>query len=240
MAGPKDFFPYRNGILSAEELPLSEIAEKFGTPVYVYSKSAFRTAFRELDDGLSGLDRLVCFAVKANPNLEILKLLVREGAGMDLVSGGELKRALRSGCPPERIVFSGVGKTSAEIDEALGYPIHSFNVESVAELGVLNDRAKALGRRATVALRFNPDVDPKTHPYVSTGLKKNKFGLSRAEILAWLKKHDLAGISVSGLSIHIGSQILSLRPFSDAYSKTNAMAEDIESILGRPLSFLDL
>jgi diaminopimelate decarboxylase len=240
MPKPLEYFTYRQGILSAEEVPLPELAERFGTPLYVYSKSAFLDTFREIDRGLAGIDHLVCFAVKANPNLEILRVLAEAGAGMDLVSSGELKRALRAGCPPERIVFSGVGKSAAEIDEGLAHPLHSFNVESVVELKSINDRAKALGRRANVALRFNPDVDPKTHPYISTGLKKNKFGLQRAEILALLKKHDFAGVRIAGLSIHIGSQILSLKPFADAFGKTKRMIAEVEKALGHPLEFVDL
>jgi diaminopimelate decarboxylase len=240
MTKPLGSFSYRDGTLSAEEVSLSEIAERFGTPTYVYSKRAFLDPFRKISAGLAGMDHLICFAVKANPNLSILRLLATEGAGMDLVSSGELKRALRAGCPPERIVFSGVGKTTAEIDEGLSYPLHSFNVESLAELKQINERAKSAGKRATVALRFNPDVDPKTHPYISTGLKKNKFGLQRAEILSLLKRHDFQGIQVAGLSIHIGSQILSLAPFADAFAKTRRLAAEIEAIRGESLRFIDL
>jgi diaminopimelate decarboxylase len=240
MPKPLEYFTYRNGILSADEVSLAEIAEKFGTPTYVYSKPAFLDPFYEIDRGLAGIDHLICFAVKANSNLSILKLLANAGAGMDLVSSGELKRALRAGAAPEKIVFSGVGKSVAEIDEGLAQPLHSFNVESVVELKLISDRAKALGKRATVALRFNPDVDPKTHPYISTGLKKNKFGLQRSEILSLLKQHDFQGIKIAGLSIHIGSQILSLTPFSDAFQKTKRMAAEVEAATGESLTFLDL
>ncbi len=240
MPKPLEYFTYRDGILSAEEVALTELAEKFGTPTYVYSKEAFLAPLRDLERGLAGLDHLVCFAVKANSNLSVLKLLAEAGAGMDLVSGGELRRALRAGADPGKLVFSGVGKSLAEIDEGLAHPLHSFNVESVVELKLLSDRAKAAGKRARVALRFNPDVDPKTHPYISTGLKKNKFGLQRAEILALLKRHEFAGVRIAGLSIHIGSQILSLSPFEDAFKKTKRMVGEIESILGSPLEFLDL
>ncbi len=240
MPKPLEYFTYRQGTLSADEVSLAEIAEKFGTPTYVYSKTAFLDAFREIDRGLSGLDHLVCFAVKANPNLSVLRILAGEGAGMDLVSAGELKRAIRVGTAPEKIVFSGVGKSAAEIDEGLSHPLHSFNVESVEELRLLSERAKAIGKRARVALRFNPDVDPKTHPYISTGLKKNKFGLQRAEIVALLKRHDFQGVAIAGLSIHIGSQILSLAPFADAFRKTKRMAAEVEGITGAPLAFVDL
>jgi diaminopimelate decarboxylase len=240
MPKPLEFFPYRQGVLSVEAVSLAALAEEYGTPTYVYSKAAFLAPFREIERGLAGIRHQVCFAVKANPNLEVLRFLAQEGAGMDLVSSGELKRALRAGTAPEKIVFSGVGKSREEIDEGLGYPLHSFNVESVAELELINDRAKALGRLATVALRFNPDVDPKTHPYISTGLKKNKFGLRRAEILAILKRPHLPGVKIAGLSIHIGSQILSLSPFADAYGKTKRMVAEMEALLGAPLEFLDL
>ena len=240
MPKPLDSFTYRQGILSAEEVSLAEIADQFGTPTYVYSKKAFLDPFHEIDRGLAGLNHLVCFAVKANPNLSVLKLLVGAGAGMDLVSSGELKRALKAGASPEKIVFSGVGKSVSEIDEGLAQPLHSFNVESVVELKLISDRAKAIGKRATVALRFNPDVDPKTHPYISTGLKKNKFGLQRTEILALLKRHDFPGVRIAGLSIHIGSQILSLTPFADAFLKTKRMVAEIERAQGAALEFIDL
>jgi diaminopimelate decarboxylase len=240
MSNPQSYFTYLNGTLSAEEVSLEDIVEKFGTPTYVYSKKAFTDPYREIERGLSDLDHLICFAVKANPNLSVLNLLVKEGAGMDLVSAGELKRALKAKAKPEKLVFSGVGKTRSEIDEALGYPLHSFNVESVAELKTISDRAKALGRKANVALRFNPDVDPKTHPYISTGLKKNKFGLQKREILNLLKRHDFQGVKISGISIHIGSQILSLSPFSDAFKKTKQLVYEIEKRVGEPLRFIDV
>ncbi len=241
MSDPLTYFQYRNGILSAEELSLEEMASQFGTPLYVYSKEAFKNPFHAITTGLAGLNHLVCFAVKANPNLSILSLLAKEGAGMDLVSSGELKRALRAGTDPQKIVFSGVGKSASEMDEGLAHPLHSFNVESVSELRLLSARSRAAGKKTRVALRFNPDVDPKTHPYISTGLKKNKFGLQRAEILEIARNQKLyPGIEVAGLSIHIGSQILSLSPFSDAFLKTKKMAADVESSLGKPLQFLDI
>ncbi len=241
MSYPLEFFHYDNGTLHAEELSLEEIAERFGTPTYVYSKTAFVTPFKELDRGLLGLDHLICFAVKANPNLSILGLLAREGAGMDLVSSGELKRAIRAGAAPEKLVFSGVGKSGWEIDEGLALPLHSFNVESVAELEVLSARSTALGKKTRVALRYNPDVDPKTHPYISTGLKRNKFGLQRGEILDIARRRrDFPGIRIAGLSIHIGSQIISLKPFEDAFVKTKRMMVELEKILEERLSFVDL
>lgn len=240
MPKPLEYFTYREGILSAEEVALPELVEKFGTPTYVYSKRAFLDPFHEIDRGLVGIDHLVCFAVKANSNLSVLRLLVDAGAGMDLVSSGELKRAIRAGAAPEKIVFSGVGKSTSEIEEGLGYSLHSFNVESVVELRQISDRAKALGKVAKVALRFNPDVDAKTHPYISTGLKKNKFGLQRGEILELLKRHDFKGVKIAGVSIHIGSQVLSLSPFADAFQKTKRMVAEIEAAMGEKLSFVDL
>lgn len=241
MSYPLEHFQYKNGVLSAEEISLEELAAQFGTPLYVYSKEAFCSPFKKIQDGLSGLDHLVCFAVKANPNLSILNLLVKQGAGMDLVSSGELKRALRAGVDPKKVVFSGVGKSASEMDEGLSFPLHSFNVESVAELRMLNARSRALGKKSRVALRFNPDVDPKTHPYISTGLKKNKFGLQRNEIIDIAKNKKLyPGIEICGLSIHIGSQILSLAPFADGFVKTKRMVAELEKHLGCPLQFIDI
>jgi diaminopimelate decarboxylase len=238
---PTEYFPYASGTLHGEEVSLADLAERFGTPLYVYSKEALLAPYRALAEGLRETRGMVCFAVKSNPNLSILSLLAKEGAGMDLVSSGELKRAIRAKCPPEKIVFSGVGKAEWEIDEGLSLPLHSFNVESVAELELLSARASALGRQVKVALRYNPDVDPKTHPYISTGLKKNKFGLDRAEILSIAKSaRKFPGVSIAGLSIHIGSQILTLSPFDDAYRKAKKMAADLEKILGRALEFMDL
>lgn len=241
MSYPQEFFKYQNGALSAEEISLEDLVSQFGTPLYVYSKEAFCAPFRRIHTGLAGLDHLICFAVKANPNLSVLSLLTKEGAGMDLVSSGELKRALRAGTDPNKIVFSGVGKSVSEIDEGLSFPLHSFNVESVAELRTLSVRSRAAGKKTRVALRFNPDVDPKTHPYISTGLKKNKFGLQRAEILEIAKNRKLyPGIEIAGLSIHIGSQILSLAPFADAFIKTKKMAAELEKLLDSSLKFIDI
>ncbi len=221
MSAPMEYFKYRRGQLSVDEVALGDIAEKFGTPTYVYSKSAFTEPLVKMQAGLTGLRSLLCFAVKSNPNLSVLRLLSGAGAGMDLVSSGELKRAIRAGVSPEKIVFSGVGKSVAEIDEGLALPLHSFNIESVEEMALISARAHALGKRVPIALRFNPDVDPKTHPYISTGLKKNKFGLQRAEILSLVRSREkFPGVTVAGISIHIGSQILSLTPFADAFVKT--------------------
>ncbi len=241
MTTPLDFFSYRSGILSAEEVPLTRIADDVGTPTYVYSTEGFLAPLRELQAGLAGLDSLICFAVKSNSNLAVLKLLSDAGAGMDLVSGGELFRAQRAGVPSHRIVFSGVGKSPGEMAQALEAGIFSFNVESVPELEVLNEVAIKMGLRAPVALRFNPDVDAKTHPYISTGLKKNKFGLERKEILAVAAGlHGYEGIELRGISIHIGSQLLSLKPLDDAFSRVRTLMKELEPVLPEPLQFVDL
>ncbi|MBC7384916.1 MAG: diaminopimelate decarboxylase [Cryobacterium sp.] len=241
MSTPLDHFGYRRGTFSAEKVSLSKLAEEFGTPLYVYSKAAFSEPFNQLTQALGDVPHLLCFAVKANSNLSVLAHLAKIGAGMDLVSSGELKRALRAGSASSKIVFSGVGKTRSEIEEALAASIFSFNVESISELSLLSECAMAVGKTARVALRFNPDVDAQTHPYISTGLKENKFGLDRSEILKiGSQKAKYPGVEISGLSIHIGSQILSLSPFEDAFIKTKRMAAELEKKLGHPLSFLDL
>ncbi len=244
MSKPLDSFAYSNGTMSADGVSLEQIAAQVGTPAYVYSASAFLKPIEELQKGLAGLDHLVCFAVKSNSNLAILKLLHQAGAGMDLVSGGELFRAKAAGVASSKIVFSGVGKTEAEMESALlseGGGIFSFNVESVPELEQLDAVARRLGKQAPVALRFNPDVDAKTHPYISTGLKKNKFGMDRKEILKVVKRlAQLSGISLRGISIHIGSQLLSLSPLNDAFGRAALLAAEIEKSTGKPLTFLDL
>jgi diaminopimelate decarboxylase len=238
---PLDFFSYQGGILSSEGVALPAIAKSVGTPVYVYSGEAFLKPLREFQKGLASVDATVCFAVKSNSNIAILKLLSQNGAGMDLVSGGELHRAAKAGVSGKKIVLSGVGKTAAEMRLGLEKEILSFNVESTAELKLLSEVAEAFGKQAPVCLRFNPDIDAKTHPYISTGLKKNKFGIQRAEVLEIVKniKH-YPGIDLRGLSIHIGSQLLSLRPVQDAFLKVKDLIEVIDSKLERPLSILDL
>lgn len=248
MSKPLDFFNYKNGTLSADGVSLDCVADLTGTPVYVYSASAFLSPLKQLQEGLKSLDHTVCFAVKSNSNIAILKLLADAGAGMDLVSGGELYRAGLAGVPGERIVFSGVGKTPGEVAAALDYGksgIYSFNVESVSELEMINAVAKELHKIAPVALRFNPDVDAKTHPYISTGLKKNKFGLNRNEILQ-IAKHIkkspalYSGLEIRGISIHIGSQLLSLSPLADAFKRVRTLVDELEAVLPKPLQFLDL
>ncbi len=241
MSTPFDFFKYRSNELCAEAVPLSRIAEELGTPVYVYSTEAMLAPLKELQKGLSSVEHLVCFAVKANSSLAMLALLAKAGAGMDLVSGGELFRAIRAGVSPRKIVFSGVGKTREEMAQALGHGILSFNVESVAELLILNDVALKLGKRAPVILRFNPNVDAKTHPYISTGLKKNKFGLEKPEIMAIVRDIlDYGGIELQGISIHIGSQLLSLSPLRDAFLRVRELVDEMNRRLPVPISVVDL
>ncbi len=244
MNTPLQFFPYRKNELTAQGIPLRKIAEETGTPVYVYSAEAFLTPLREFQLGLKNLDPLICFAMKSNSNLSILKLLSDAGAGMDLVSGGELYRAQVAGVQANKIVFSGVGKTPKEMMKALNSGpsgIFSFNVESVAELIVLNEVANSIKRKASVALRFNPDVNPKTHPYISTGLRKNKFGMNRKEILDIVKNiKKFPGITLKGISVHIGSQLVTLSPMDDAFSKVRLLVEEIDSLLTTPIQFIDL
>jgi diaminopimelate decarboxylase len=240
VSAPLDYFKYAQGRLGAGGVLLEEIADRVGTPCYVYSAQALLDPLKQLQKGLAGLDALICFAVKSCSNLAILKLLSDAGAGMDLVSGGELHRAQAVGVSAGRLVFSGVGKTPGEMAAALEHGIFSFNVESVAELATLSSVAESLGKRARVALRFNPDVDAKSHPYISTGLRKNKFGLERKEILAIANGYEsFAGIDFQGISVHIGSQILSLSPLDDAFKRARELIDELDAILPEPISFID-
>ncbi|HZR34738.1 MAG TPA: diaminopimelate decarboxylase [Nevskia sp.] len=221
-----DHFNYRNGELHAEEVPLSAIAARYGTPTYVYSRATLTRHYRAFDEALAGLDHRVCYAVKANSTLAVLQVLARLGAGFDIVSGGELERVLRAGGAADRIVFSGVGKTAAEMNRALDAGIHCFNVESEAELQRLSAIAAQRGMRARIAFRVNPDVDAKTHPYISTGMKENKFGveIGEAERLYALAQ-SLPGVEIHGVACHIGSQLLELAPFLDALDRVLALID---------------
>ncbi len=223
-------FTQRNGSLHAEDVPLSEIAEKFGTPCYVYSRAALEASLDEFLTELQGTDALVCYAVKANSNLGILNLFARRGAGFDIVSGGELQRALAAGADPQKIVFSGVGKTAAEMRQALEAGILCFNVESAPELDRLDEVAGAVGRKAPVSLRVNPNVDAKTHPYISTGLKENKFGVAYEDALALYRRAAaLPNIAVTGIDCHIGSQLLDPSPFAEALDKVLLLIDQLEA-----------
>jgi len=233
-------FAYRNGELTAEGLPLAAIAARFGTPCYAYSRAALEEAFRGFDAAFAGIPHLVCYAVKANPNLAVLNLFARLGSGFDIVSGGELARVVAARGDPGKIVFSGVGKTDAEILRALEQPILCFNVESASELARLEALASRLGKRAPVSFRVNPDVDPKTHPYISTGLKESKFGIAIDEA-PQLYRHaaKLAHVAVLGIDIHIGSQITALEPHVEAASKAFALVDRLASE-GIRLEHIDL
>jgi diaminopimelate decarboxylase len=206
--------------LCAEDVPLTEIADRFGTPCYVYSRAALEGAYRAFEQAFAGQPHLICYAVKANPNLAILNLFARMGAGFDIVSGGELKRVLAAGGDAGKVVFSGVGKSEAEIRLALEAGILCFNVESEPELLRLNEVAGILGKRAPVSLRVNPNVDPKTHPYISTGLRESKFGVEYERALdLYLEASRLAHVEVRGVDCHIGSQITEVSPFLDALDR---------------------
>ncbi|MCC6657329.1 MAG: diaminopimelate decarboxylase [Rhodocyclaceae bacterium] len=233
-------FAYRDGILHAEEVPLPELAARHGTPCYVYSRAALASRYAEFRHALAGHDALVCYAVKANSNLAILNLFARAGAGFDIVSGGELARVLAAGGDPARVVFSGVGKTAEEMHQALAAGIFCFNVESAAELERLNGVAGQAGKRAPLALRVNPDVDPKTHPYISTGLRGNKFGVAYGEALA-LYRHAAAlpHIDVAGIACHIGSQLLDPAPAAEAAGKVLALVGQLAAA-GIALRHIDL
>lgn len=230
-----DHFIYKDGILHAEDVPLTRIAEDVGTPFYCYSTATLTRHFRLFQEALDGLDHLVCFAIKSLSNQAILRILAQLGAGMDVVSGGEYRRALAAGVPGERIVFSGVGKTRAEMAFALEHGIRQFNVESVEELRVLSAVASAMGKTAPITLRVNPDVDAKTHEKIATGRKEDKFGVPIARARAiYAEAARLPGIEVVGVDVHIGSQLTDLAPFEAAFQKvadlTRALREDGHAI----------
>ncbi len=222
-------FTLKNNTLHAENVALNQIADTFGTPCYVYSKSALTQAFERFSAGFKGTNHLVCFAVKSNPSLAILNLFAKLGAGFDIVSGGELARVLAAGGDPAKVVFSGVGKTADEMRAALEAGIFCFNVESASELVRLNDVAGYMGKVAPVSLRVNPNVDAKTHPYISTGLKNNKFGVAYEDALdIYIQASDMPNIAVHGVDCHIGSQITELSPFLDAFDRVLALVDALE------------
>ncbi len=233
-------FAYQHNTLCVEGLPLTQIAEQFGTPCYVYSRAALTAAFEEYRQALAGRDALICYAVKANSNLAILNLFARLGAGFDIVSGGELARVVAAGGDPAKVVFSGVGKSSAEIRLALQAGIHCFNVESASELERLNAIAGTLGLQAPISLRVNPNVDPKTHPYIATGLKSSKFGVAFEDALP-LYRHarTLPHLAIRGIDCHIGSQLLDPAPAAEAAEKILGLADRLAAE-GMPLHHLDL
>ncbi len=233
-------FEYRDGVLYAEDVPVPEIAAQVGTPFYLYSSATLERHYTVYAEAFEGLDSLVCYAMKANSNQAVLKTLGRLGAGIDVVSEGELRRALAAGIPASRIMFSGVGKTAREMDFALSEEIYCFNVESEPELEALSARAAALGKRAPVSIRINPDVDAKTHAKISTGKKENKFGISyeRAREV-YARAAQLPGLKLSGIDMHIGSQITDLQPFNDAFKLLRELVETLRAD-GHAIDHLDI
>ena len=238
-------FEYRNGEMFAEAVPLKQIAREVGTPAYVYSLATLKRHFKVFNEAFAGVRHIVCFSVKANSNLALLRAFAKEGSGFDIVSGGELFRVLKVGADPKKIVFSGVGKKKEEIEYALNSGILIFNVESEQELLVLNEIASAIGKRAPISLRVNPDVDAQTHPYISTGMKKAKFGVDIKKSLdTYRKAISLKNVEVVGVDCHIGSQLTSITPFVDALAKVR---EYLDRVLagemkkeGAQIRYLDL
>jgi diaminopimelate decarboxylase len=221
-------FDYHGHELYCEDVPLAKIAEEVGTPVYVYSRSEIERAYKAFDAALAGIPHEVCYAVKANSTLGVLGVLVQLGAGADIVSVGELYRWLRAGGMPGSVVFSGVGKTEAEMKTALEAGIGCFNVESAEELDVLDRVAQSLGKRARISIRVNPDVDPETHPYISTGLKQNKFGVAMGEARGLFREAATRkGLAIAGVDCHIGSQLIKTAPFSDALARLVELVKDL-------------
>jgi len=213
-------FEYRNGEMFAEGVPVKRIAKEVGTPAYVYSLATLKRHFQVFDRAFSAVPHIVCFSVKANSNIALLRAFAKEGGGFDIVSGGELFRALRAGADPKKIVFSGVGKKKDEIEYALKSGILMFNVESEDEMVTLNEIAGGIGKKAPISLRINPDVDPQTHPYISTGMKKAKFGVDIKRSLENYKRAvSMPNLEVVGVDCHIGSQLTSLSPFVDALAR---------------------
>ena len=235
-----DYFNYRDGQLFAEDVALADIAKAHGSPCYVYSRATLERHWRAFDEALSDLPHLVCFAVKANSNLGVLNVLARLGSGFDIVSVGELERVIAAGGDPKKVVFSGVGKQAHEMRRALEVDIHCFNVESIPELDRLNAVAGEMGKTARISLRVNPDVDAKTHPYISTGLKQNKFGIEINEALSIYKKAaSLPHLEIVGVDCHIGSQLTELAPFLDALDRVLALVDKLAAE-GIQLKHLDL
>lgn len=235
-----DYFNYKNDQLMAEEISVKQLAQQFGTPLYVYSRATLERHWHAFDSALQGHPHLICFAVKSNPNIALLNLLAKLGSGFDIVSQGELERVLAAGGDANKVVFSGVAKSYSEIERALEVGIRCFNVESEAELLRINQVAEKLGKKAPISLRVNPDVDAKTHPYISTGLKKNKFGVSveRAREVYRLAK-TLPHIQIVGMDCHIGSQLTELQPFLDSADRLLVLLEQLRQD-GIELQHLDL
>ena len=233
------FIAYQNGELCVENVRLSTLAASHGTPLFVYSKAAMLSALAAYQRGFAGRQAQICYAMKANSSLAVLQVFAQAGCGFDIVSAGELARVLAAGGDPAKVIFSGVGKTRAEMQQALQVGIGCFNVESTAELAVLSQVATAMGRTAPVSLRVNPNVDPKTHPYISTGLKGNKFGVAHEEaVQIYVHAASLPGLKVVGIDCHIGSQITETTPYLDAMDRVLDLVTDIEAA-GVPIHHID-
>jgi diaminopimelate decarboxylase len=233
-------FQSRNDELYCEEVPVLEIARDVGTPFYLYSHATLKQHFKAFDGAFQGIKHLTCFSMKSNSSLAILRLFAHEGGGVDIVSGGELFRAMKAGVNPQKIVYSGVGKRVEDLEYALGSDILLFNVESSQEISLLNKVAKSLGKRAPISIRVNPDIDPQTHPYISTGLKENKFGIDIGESLEeYTRAATLGNLSVCGVSCHIGSQLTQVSPFVDALRLLQALIKKLGEA-GISITYLDL
>ncbi|WP_395339782.1 diaminopimelate decarboxylase [Ningiella sp. W23] len=235
-----DYFNYKNGELFAEDAPVSAIAAEHGTPVYIYSRATLERHWHAFNDAMSKHKHLICYAVKANSNLGVLSVLAKLGSGFDIVSGGELARVIAAGGDPAKVVFSGVGKTPEEIKYALETGIKCFNVESIPELERINQVAADLDMQASISLRINPDVDAKTHPYISTGLKANKFGIAHEDAIStYQKAKALSHLKIVGMDCHIGSQLTDISPFVDALEKLLHLIDELAT-LGIDIEHLDV
>ena len=229
-----------NGVLHAEQCSLDQLAQQFGTPLYVYSKSTFEKHYLDMHRAFDFIDHQICFAVKSNSNIAVLNVLAKLGAGFDIVTGGELARVLAAGGEPSKIVFSGLGKSEADIEKALTVGIACFNVESYAELDRIQKVAAKLGKKAPISLRVNPDVDAKTHPYISTGLKENKFGIPSDTVYeTYQYAASLPNLEIVGIDCHIGSQLTETKPFVDALDRVVLMIEELKK-LGINLKHIDI
>ena len=234
------YFNYRENEMFCEEVPITEIAGEVGTPFYLYSHATLKRHFLTFDEAFKNIPRLICYSAKANTNMAVLKLFADLGGGLDIVSGGELFRGLKADFSPDRIVYSGVGKRSDEIDYALKSGILMFNIESLDELALINERAGASGQKAPIAIRVNPDVDPKTHPYISTGMEKNKFGVDiETAFGGYQAASQMDHIEIIGIDCHIGSQITEAQPFEDALKSIMALIERLEK-MGIEIKYLDM
>ena len=234
------YFDIKDGRMYCEDLPLELIAKEVGTPAYIYSRRTLERHYRAFDESFAGADHMVCYSVKANSNLSILKLFAQMGAGFDIVSGGELYRVLKAGGDPNKVVYSGVGKTEKEIEAALDAGIMMFSIESFQELEAIDSVAGLMGSRAQIALRINPDVDPGTHPYISTGMKKNKFGIDISLALdGYTKARELSNVEPVGVTCHIGSQLTDMAPFVDSLRRLKKLVGTLRDE-GFEIQYLDL